>query len=286
VAAGIRRTSASTIPDGATVLISYSYYENFTVTYQTNLVTSVLQQALETSEHATGDALAKQGVLTPVDITATVVLAKGANRTNVDLAIRNNLQYLFSKLLMGEPVYKSDIISEIDGTDGVDHVVVPLTKMVRATGYPVVRNDLTTEAIGDAFRVNAWSNSANAVWLILQELDAPTTTGGGPSNEFRGVYQDDVELVLKTTAPQNLAAASGQAYIIGNDGLLVSGYGSDTVKNRILVSLPVGDSPSQHAYWCTYITAEDSGDKDIDPNSMEFLVLGDFNTTYDEAVNR
>ena len=64
---------------------------------------------------------------------------------------------------------------------------------------------------------------------------------------------------------------------------MIPGYGTGTgsVRNRVLVSLPVGDAPSNHTYWCTYITATDLGDKDIDPNSMEYLVLGDVTFTYD-----
>jgi hypothetical protein len=283
VAAGIRRTESSAILDGDTVTISYSYYENFVVAYQTNLVTSVLQQELDDMAHATADVVAKQAVRTPVDLTATVILKKGYDRTNVDIAIRNNLQYLMGTLKLGDPLRRSDVIAEIDGTEGVSYVVVPLTKMVRATGYQIVRNDLATATFGDCFRVNAWSNAKYAVWLIIQELDAPTSTGGGPTNEFRGVFQDDAQLTLQLTAPQNLGLANGQAYIIGDDGQVIPGYGTGTglVKNCVLVSLPVGDAPSNHAYWCTYVTADDSGDKDIDPNSMEYLVWNDVTFTYD-----
>lgn len=281
-AVGIKRTSGSAIADGETVLISYVYYENFTVTYQTNLVTSVLQDALDGMSHATANVLAKQAVLTPVDITATVVLKKGADRTTTDIAIRNNLQYLVGTLKLGDPMRRSDVIAEMDGTVGVSYVVVPLTKMVRAPGYQIVQNALTTSASGDAFRVNAWSNTKSAVWLIIQELDAPTSTGGGNTSMFRGVYQDDNELSLQLTAPQNLGMVSGQAYFIGSDGLAIPGYGSEPVKNRVLVSLPIGDSPTNHSYWCSYVTAEDTGDHDIDPNSMEYLVLGDVSITYTE----
>lgn len=282
VATGIRRTATSAIADGQTVLVSYVYYENFTVTYQTNLVTSALQQALDDMSHATASVLAKQAVLTPVDITATVVLKRGVDRANTDIALRNNLQYLVGTLKLGDPMRRSDVISEMDNTAGVSYVVVPLTKMVRAAGYQVVRNDLTTSSFGDAYRVNAWSNTHSAVWLILQGLDAPTLTGGGDPNMFRGVYQDDNELSLQLTAPQNLGMASNQAYIIGVEGLAIPGYGTEPVKNHVLVSLPIGDAPSNHAYWCTYVTAEDTGDHDIDPNSMEFLVLGDVQITYSE----
>lgn len=283
VAAGIRRTEGSAIADGDTVTISYSYYENFVVAYQTNLVTSVLQQDLDEMAHATSDVLAKQAVQIPVDITATVILKRGFDRTNVDIAIRNNLQYLIGTLKLGDPLRRSDVIAEIDGTAGVSYVVVPLTKMVRQAGYQIVRNDLSTATFGDSFRVDAWSNGQYAVWLLLQELDAPTLTGGGPPNEFRGVFQDDAGLTLQVTAPQNLGMQPNQAYIIGADGQVIPGYGTGTgsVRNRVLVSLPVGDAPSNHTYWCTYITATDLGDKDIDPNSMEYLVLGDVTFTYD-----
>lgn len=281
-AVGIKRTSGSAIADGETVLVSYVYYENFTVTYQTNLVTSVLQDSLDDMAHATADVLAKQAVLTPVDITATVVLKKGADRTDTDIALRNNLQYLVGTLKLGDPMRRSDVLAEMDNTAGVSYVVVPLTKMVRAPGYQIVRNDLTTSSFGDAFRVSDWSNTGSAVWLILQELDAPTSTGGGSTNMFRGVYQDDNELSLQLTAPQNLGMVSGQAYIIGSDGLSIPGYGSEPVVNRVLVSLPIGDSPTNHTYWCSYVTAEDSGDHDIDPNKMEYLVLGDVSITYTE----
>lgn len=280
-AAGIKRTSTSAIPDGAVILISYSYYENFAVTYTTNLVTSVLQQELDDMAHATADVLAKQAVLTPVDITATVILKKGVDRVNADLAIRNNLQYLAGTLKLGDPMRRSDVIGEIDGTAGVSYVVVPLTKMVRATGCQIVRNDLATGSFADSFLIPDWSNGQYQTWLILEELTAPTATGGGPINEFRGVYQDDNELTLQLSAPQNLALAGGQAYIIGSEGQVIPGYGTGAVKNRVLVSLPVGDTPTNHTYWCTYTTSEDVGDKDIDPNSMEFLVLGDVSLTFD-----
>lgn len=281
-AAGIKRTTTSAIADGETVLISYVYYENFTVTYQTNLVTSVLQQALDDMAHATANVLAKQAVLTPVDITATVILKKGADRTNTDIALRNNLQYLVGTLKLGDPMRRSDVIGEMDNTTGVSYVVVPLTKMVRAPGYQIVRNDLTTSSFGDAFRVDAWSNTSSAVWLVIQSLDAPTSTGGGDTSMFRGVYQDDGEMALQLTAPQNLGMVPNQAYIIGSGGLAIPGYGTTPVKNCVLVSLPIGDAPSNHTYWCTYITAEDTGDHDIDPNSMEYLVLGDVQITFDE----
>ena len=283
---GIRRTQTSTIPDGGTVLITYQYAENFVVSYQTNLVTSALQQALDDGSHATALVLAKESVQVPVDITASVVLKKGTGtqqgdiRNLADQSIRNNLQYLVSGSV--QALRRSDVITAIDRSDYVSYVVVPLTKMARAVNSQVVRDDLDTLALGDAFRVDSWSNSQYATWLIIQQLTAPTDNGGGPTNEFRGVYQDDVALDLQTSAPQNLAQGNGRAYIIGSGGLLVPGYSQDLVKNHVLVSLPIGDAPSNHKYWTTYMVRYSEGEQDIAVNQMEYLVLGSVRFTYTE----
>ena len=283
---GIKRTITSTITDGQPILISYEYYENFVVTYQTNLVTSTLQQSLDDMAHATANVVAKQAVAVPVNITATVILRKGSNRTNTDIAIRNNLQYLVGSLRLGDPLRRSDVIATMDNSTGVSYVVVPLTLMVRASGTQVVRNDLDTGSFGDSFRVESWSNSKYATWLILQELDAPTLTGGGASNKFRAVYQDDEALNLQLSMPQNLALSGGSAFIIGKEGLAIPGYGTEVVMNRVLVSLPVGDSPSSHSYWATYITAESAGNVDVDPSSLEYIVIGDLSLTFDEELTK
>ena len=222
----------------------------------------------------------------PVDITASVVLKKGTGtqqgdiRNLADQSIRNNLQYLVSGSV--QALRRSDVITAIDRSDYVSYVVVPLTKMARAVNSQVVRDDLDTLALGDAFRVDSWSNSQYATWLIIQQLTAPTDNGGGPTNEFRGVYQDDVALDLQTSAPQNLAQGNGRAYIIGSGGLLVPGYSQDLVKNHVLVSLPIGDAPSNHKYWTTYMVRYSEGEQDIAVNQMEYLVLGSVRFTYTE----
>jgi len=299
---GIKRTSISTITDGQEILISYKYDENFTVTYSVNLVTSALQQKLDEKKHATADVLGKSAISVPVDITATIILKKGFQQSVVDEAIRTNFGVLISSLRMGTPLRRSDVVRVLDATAGVSYVVLPLTRMVRAFGSQVAKDDINSSQIGDSFRVQLWSNATVSVWLLTNELTAATTTGGGPTGEFRGVFQDDAQIVLQTSLPERLGEAGGRSYIIGNEGLSIPGYSDDATlnsqgyvtpaevvarriaisQNRILLSLVVGDAPSNHTYWATYIVGLSQSEGDIQPSEAEYLSPGVLEFSYDE----
>jgi hypothetical protein len=299
---GIKRTSTSAITDGETILISYNYDENFTVNYDVNLVTSAVQQAIDEAKHATADVLAKAAVSVPVDITATVILSRGAPRATVDQFIRANLGLLISSLGMGAPLRRSDVIATIDNTSGVAYVVVPLTTLSRGIFSQVVYDTIEVSQLSDSFRVNAWSNVTNAVWLLTDQLTSQTSTGGGPSGDFRGVYQSDYLLAMQTSLPATLGEGFGRSYIIGADGLVIPGYSDDATltaqgyvtdaeretrrktitQNRVLVSLKVGDAPSNYTYWATYTTTSSQGEVDIVTSDAEYVVPGTWTFTYDE----
>jgi len=304
-ALGIKRTSDSTIADGETILVSYRYNENFVVTYSVNLVTSALQAQLDAKKHGTADVLGKSAIAVPVDITATILLKKGFQQSVVDEAIRTNLGVLIYRLRMGTPLRRSDVIRALDATAGVSYVVLPLTKMVRAYGSIVAKDDLNSSQIGDSFRIPLWSNTTVSTWLLTGELTAATTTGGGPSGAFRGVFEDDLETDLQTSLPERLGQAAGRSYIIGNDGLSIPGYSDDATlisqgyvtpaevvarrvlitQNRVILSLVVGDAPSNHEYWATYIVGHMDGESDIQPSNAEFLTVGIVEFTFDEDRN-
>lgn len=300
---GIRRTSSSAISDGESILMSYNYDENFTVSYTTNLVTSALQQALDSKKHATADVLAKSQISVGVDIVATILLVKGFQQATVDEALRTNLGILFARTRRERgALRRSDVIRVMDNTVGVSYVSLPLTRMVRAFGSQVAKDNLNTSQLGDSVRIDLWSDATVSVWLLTQELMAATTTGGGPEGTFRGVFQNDYALVLQTSLPERLQEEAGRSYIIGSEGAVIPGYSDDATlnsqgyvtaeeivnrriaitANRILVSLSVGDAPSNHSYWATYIVGFETGDRDIEPSEAEYLSAGVFEFTYDE----
>lgn len=300
---GIRRTQDSDIADGSSVLVSYVHDENFVVTYQTNLVTSAVQAALDVSEHATGDVLAKDAFPVPADMTMTVVLDRGAQQSTVDPAIRSNIRFLLINLRMGTALRRSDVIAAVNNTPGVSYVVVPLTVLSRAANSLVARDDIASQGLGDTRLIPAWSNNEVCTWLLRQELDCPTTVGGGPTGVYRAVFQDDVPLTLQLSNPAGLGAAVGLSYIIGDDGqeipgytdlatLISEGYVTEAdqdnarrlrTQNRVLVTTRVGDSPVSHTYWATYQVGYSRGEQDITPSTVEYVVPGNITFTYVEA---
>lgn len=304
----LKRVSGGDITSGQTVLVSYSHDENFTATYRTNLVISVAQAAVEAQRHATADVIVKEALPIPLDLQATVVLNKGSSQSDVDPVLRTNLTNFITNLQLGDPVRQSDIIDVIERTAGVSYVVVPLTKMVRGAGSSVIREDLTTDLSSEVIQLSGISTDSVLVWLIQDALLAATTNAGGDITDFRGVFQDDIEMTLldATALLSSLNLATDQAYIIGSEGASILGYSDDATliaegftdstkraaervrltANRILVSTLPSDSPINHEYAVTYTVGEDTGAKNIDPGAAEYIAVPtdttDWLFTYDE----
>lgn len=301
---GIQIVAGGSINSGDTLSIDYQHDENFTIRYTTNLVVSSVQLDFESMRHLTADVLAKEALPSPVDITATIILERGQTPSSVDGVIRSDLNSFIGQLRTDEPLRQSDVIGVIEDVQGVSHVLTPLTKMVRAEGSVIVREELLSGQVGDTTIISEWSTPTVLVWLIEDPLSASTTTGGGPEGEFRGVFKDDDELALQVVSPESLGSDSDQAFIIGSEGLLIPGVSDDATliadgfntpaartaerlnrtANRILVSLAVGESPTTSVFSVTYIVGTDTGTKDLNPGAAEFLTAGTFLFTYDEAI--
>lgn len=303
-AVSITRTSASTIPNGATVLVSYEHDENFSVTYVTNLITTLTQTAIDADKHATADVVAKEALATPLDIEATVVVQQGREASTVDTTLRANLTNFFGNLRLGDAVRQSDLIDVVEQTSGVAYVVVPFTKLVRQAGSTVVREELSTDTVGESALLASLTTNLAVVYILTQELSAATVNGGGALGDFKAVFQDDFALTLLDGASPLgvLGTASGQAYILGEDGASIQGYSDDTTlnaegyvttaavvqrrleltANRVLVSLPPGEAPTDHSYALTYVVADATGANNIDPGDAEYCSEGSFTFTYDE----
>ena len=298
---GIKRTELSNISSGQTILIDYYHDENLTVTYSTNYVVTAVQQDLSNMRHITADVLAKEATLTPIDLTATIVLKRGSSPSTVDSLVQTNLINLINALKMGEAFRSSDVISIIDRTDGVSYVQ-PLIKMVRGEGSLIIREALIADQESDVFKIGSWSTDTVDVYLVEDALQNATTIGGSPINEFRGVFQDGVPLTLQIVNPSTLGVSSGRAFIIGDEGWIIPGYSDDDTlrtegfvtsqaieaqrklitANRIIVSLITEDSPTNYDYAVTYIVGQDSGVKALELGPAEALLPGDFEFTYDE----
>lgn len=307
---GIKLTSASSIKDGQTVLVDYQHDENFTVEFTTNSLVSIVQEEIATARHLTADALSKEAVDVPVDLSGTVVLRNGEDASLADSSIRTVLSRLFGALSLGEPLRQSDVLNVLDTVDEVSYVVTPLAKMVKADGATVVREPLFTDRDSDWNRLDAWSTPTVYVYLLNNPLGSSTSDGGGSSYDFRGVFASEAGLVLFDDPPNNngtpLKNQVGAAFIVGNGGINIPGFSDDVTlalqyplaslaeledkrvsltANRVLVTLTPDQTPSDFEYTVTYLVSEDSGVKNIEPGPIEYLVIGDINFAFDEDFN-
>jgi hypothetical protein len=251
-------------------------------------------------KHLTADVLAKASIPVPVNINASVVLEIGANRTTVDSRIRADLSAFMRQFRTDNPLRQSDVTAIIEEVVGVSYVNQPLTLLCRAPGSYVVNDVIPSALAGDSFLVTAWSTPSRLTWILRTELSTATTTGGGPEEEFRAVYQNNVILPIQRILPDQLTVNS--SYIVGAGGMVIPGYSDDTTlisqgyssptliqqrrveitRNRVLICIPPGVSPSNNEYQATYLVGNETGPKNINPGPTEFLTLGTVEFVYDE----
>jgi len=298
----IVRTETGSIATGQEVLVDYDHDENFVVSYDSNFLVTAVQGDVDNFRSMTADILAKESVINSVNISATVVLSRGQRPDTVDSAIRTNLENYMRGLGMKDPLRPSDVVGVIEGTVGVSFVILPMTKMVRNTGDLIIREALVSDQTVDYQVVPAWSTESVNVYLLRDALSNATLDGGGSASDFRGVFQDDLELELQVVQPSVVGNAPGRAYIIGDDGLVIPGISDDATliaqgyvtsaaitaqrevltANHILISLTQGETPLLYNYSVTYLVGYDSGVKRIEAGTMESLSLGTLTFTYDE----
>lgn len=302
--ARIVRTTGSTIQSGQVVVVDYDHDENFTVTYVINDLLQQLQRTVNSKRHITADVLVKQAILNSVEIETTVQLKQGATKDTTDPAVRSNVSLELNTKLIGEGSAQSDMINAIDSTTGVDFQVLPLAKMGYADGSRKIRESIFSSSA----RVSSLDIGGNQVFILTNALRNPTTDGGGLETEHKGVFQDDEAMVLSSTHT-NVGQNSNQAYIIGSDGLDISGYSDDATiiaaigssdpddivierlrrtANHVLLSLSGAgvppDAPENHVYTVSYVVRGDIGPHDITAAEVEFIDLGDFTLTFREAT--
>lgn len=287
---GFRATATARFVDGDELLVSYDHDEVFTITYETNSLVGLTQQAIDNNRHVTADVLVKDALAVGVNIKATVVINRNQVVTKVDGNVRTNLARLFGALSLGQPIRQSDIIGAIDGAVGVSYVVSPLTQMCKSDNSQVIREFLLTlVADTDYIAIPDWSSATVKTYLITQMLESATVDGGGEINDSKAVFQGPIQMQLRSSPPDAfgnpIKSAAGSAFIIGSDGLYIPGVALDNTKRRVLITLGPDDKPEDAEYFVSYVIYGDSGVKNITPGPTEYLELGDLEFTYDEDTD-
>jgi len=304
----IQRTSGSDIKTGETVSVDYTHDENFTVTYVINDILQQLQRTISGIDgvggmrHITADVLVKQTISNSIELETTIQLNKGATKDKTDPLVRTNVSQDLNQRLIGDGVAQSDVIKDIDSTDGVDFNVVPFARMAYEDGSLKLREGISSANV----HVSSLDYGAQRAFILSSPLQSPTTDGGALDTEHRGVFQDDVAMSLSGTLAL-VGDTANQTFIIGAGGAIIQGYSDDATllaegfttadareterlrrtANHVVVALEASgvplDEPNNHEYAVSYVVRGDFGSHNIEASEVEFLDLGDFTITYRTA---
>ena len=265
----IQRTATSTIPSGSLVLVDYLAGENFTVTYTVNTILTSVQNKIDIMRHLTADVVTKEAVKTYIDFDMTILLLENSDQTSVDRKIRTAIASLMTKKDIGVSIYQSDIINAIENTSGVDYVVVPFFKMVKANNSQVIRENFVSDWV-------KYPDSTSPVYRSSSTLSWPTSENGG-SNLFVGVFENDIELGLFTSVNEVLAGP-GRAYIAAED------QGPGMPKLGRLYVYPKLGNINEARINVTYLVSDAAGARDIDFSGIEYGAVGTLTITYDYST--
>jgi hypothetical protein len=243
------------INSGDTVLVSYVAIENFTVTYTTNSILGNVQTAADKMKHACADVIVKEAVLNPVDYNIVVVPKAGvSNLEQLNSKIQTAIANFVSQVGVGVSVTQSDIVETIKSISDVDYVILPFTRLAKADGSFIVRDDLGSPV----FQIFNQGVSISYI-TTTPVLTYSTVDKGGPENLFRGVFENKIALVLQQD-PLDVSAGPGRAYIQA-DG-------------KIVVSTKDGTLPDTKKYQVAYYVYGEMGTKDVQVASLEYLEIG------------
>lgn len=231
---GIYRNPAGNIQSGQQLLVDYEHDEVFNVSYTVNAITQVVQNRMEEIKNVSEDILVKEASPISVDISATVVLERGASPSLTDNAIRTNLINAINNLKQRRAIRQSDVIEIIDSTEGVSYLKVPLTKLSPSVDSTIINHPLN---FSSAQLILPWSNEQNSVYLLTEPLPYQVAEAGG-SMVFVTKEDNSYLVVLKAFSEFHLKSTPNSCFVISHRGLTVPDVAE--TKNRILVSLPNG----------------------------------------------
>lgn len=250
-------TLNSKIRQGDRVAVDYRAAQNFNVTYVHNSLVDQVQDKLEEMKHAAADVITKEAIGNSIDLSFRVIRKTGVELNTLKTRIQTAVANYVSRLTMGEYLTQGALINIVKSVEGVKEIQMPLLKMMKRNG-----SFLPLEEVGKvSFQVYQRTSSQGVTSYITLEsvLSQGTSENGGPSNFFRGIYEDGIPLLL-VDHPEEVALGSGRGYIQG-DG-------------KLIVSTSNGAPPQTKEYAVSYFIDYPSGTsivEDIEASQIEYL---------------
>ena len=264
VATALLLIESGGIQNGQQISVSYTAIENFIVTYTTNGLLATVQTAVNNMKHACADAIAKQDIQNSVNMVFTIVPKIGVTNTNLLTSqIQTAIANLINTLGVGGSLTQSAVIEVIQNVSDVKYVVLPMSRMVKADGSQIVRDQIGQTQF-QVYNIDV----VTSYITVSPVLTYATVANGGSDNDFRGVFENSIALVLQDD-PLDVSGSAGRAYI-QPDG-------------RLVVSTLDGQLPDTKNYQVAYFVYGETGSKDINAEALETLVLGNLSIVYATA---
>jgi hypothetical protein len=191
------------------------------------------------------------------EIDYNIVVIPKSGVSNLDLLgskIQTVVANFVSQAGVGVSVTQSDMVDSIMSISDVDYVVLPFTRMVKADGSLITRDDIGSPTF------TLYNQSVSTSYITtIPVLTYNTVDKGGPENLFRGIFENNIPLVLQSD-PLDVSAGPGRGYIMA-DG-------------KIVVSTKDGALPDSKKYQVAYYVYGEMGSSDIQVASLEYLSIG------------
>jgi len=250
----IARSLLSTITDGQTVIVSYKYGESITVSYNVNSLVKIIQDKVDVRRHITADVLVKSANEINVDIEFTVKLRLNAESPVVIDTLTSELYTLFDQKNMGDRINQSDIIAIADNNNGVDYVIMPLTKMAVSDGTHIANEIIQSNTVWTVYQTGITTSYRTASNVLRY------STAGSASDvsKFWRISANDVALQLVNSRDDVVNGLSRG--FIDSDGSLY-------------VSTADGSNPDNYVITAAYNVSGETGSKDIVVTDLDYLNL-------------
>jgi hypothetical protein len=247
----------SKIRHGDTVTVNYNASENFSITYVHNGLVDQVQAKIEKMHHSCADVIVKVAVENFADISFRVVKKTGVDSSLLKSRLQTSVANYMAGLKMGMGFSQGTLVSIIQKVPGVSEIKLPLIRMMKRNSSFIPLDDLGTLAFEVYQRTSG--NGITSYRTVNSVLTYRTSNGGGDSNLFRGVYENNILLTM-TSSVGEVSKAAGQAYIL-SDG-------------RLIVSTTDGAPPQSKHYkasYYTYYPADANPVEDLTTSEIEYL---------------
>lgn len=262
--------SDARFPAGQRYSITYSHGEEIVIRYRANNLIDRMQTLIDTqSRHEAADVLVKAARAVEIDVIFSFKALEGADALDVKQRVMDVVRIFIAGRRMGQSVFESDLIFQIQQVDGVKHVILPLAKLAR-----VDRSYETGEIIQSEWSqvIVGTSESGEPVSYFQTPQNALQKNTLGTSsepNEFWGLRENGTPLKV-VDGVTALVAERGTFFIDVTGTVFVNPKSVDEVGNMFN-----DPDANNNEYAATYRIAGESGSQDIIIQPNEFAQLAD-----------